>query len=341
MREKIEILSLDLFDSYKEEMDIVERMQKHFNQGIGWHYYLDLAWIMREVRKLPRGSLILDAGAGGGLAQFILAESGYNVISADFADRNFSSRYSGRYGKIIYYLNDQNQVFDSQYLKHLQKTYNMPNRMKKKRIISRISAFFKKNTNGHHPRKEDTLSLIDQNRYAPQNDDHRDVLNDNVPEYCGRIFVCKSDLKDLSLLPDNFVDGVVSVSALEHNDHKDIEKCVEEILRVTKPGGQLFITVSASQSEDWFHDPSKGWCYSEASLRKLFQMSEDVPSNFSLKDSFFQKIKEEKNELHKRLSRFYFKSGNNGMPWGKWEPKYQPVGIIKIKHKKKVAHEPK
>ncbi len=51
----------------------------------------------------------------------------------------------------------------------------------------------------------------------------------------------------MPLLPEGFVDGVVSVSALEHNDHQDFERCMEEMLRVTKPLGRLTVTVSASQ----------------------------------------------------------------------------------------------
>ena len=31
------------------------------------------------------------------------------------------------------------------------------------------------------------------------------------------------------------------------------------------------------------------------------------------------------------LARFYFQSGDNGMPWGKWDPQYQSVGVRKIK----------
>jgi hypothetical protein len=30
------------------------------------------------------------------------------------------------------------------------------------------------------------------------------------------------------------------------------------------------------------------------------------------------------------LSEFYKKSGNYGMPWGKWEPKYVPVGLSQL-----------
>ena len=78
-----------------------------------------------------------------------------------------------------------------------------------------------------------------------------------------------------------------------------------KILRVTKLFGKLFITVNASQSEDWFHEQSKGWCYSEATIKRLFRLPEGVLSNFSHKEELFEKLRKEDNELNKRLAPFY------------------------------------
>ena len=36
-------------------------------------------------------------------------------------------------------------------------------------------------------------------------------------------------------------------------------------------------------------------------------------------------------ELRGKLADFYYQSGKNGMPWGKWDPQYQPVGVVKVK----------
>jgi hypothetical protein len=36
-------------------------------------------------------------------------------------------------------------------------------------------------------------------------------------------------------------------------------------------------------------------------------------------------------ELRENLASFYFRSGENGMPWGKWDPQYQSVGVLKVK----------
>ncbi|RKY40680.1 MAG: hypothetical protein DRP81_09100 [Candidatus Omnitrophota bacterium] len=42
----------------------------------GWHYILDLAWIISHI-DIPPGCKILDAGAGGGILQYLLAIRGY------------------------------------------------------------------------------------------------------------------------------------------------------------------------------------------------------------------------------------------------------------------------
>lgn len=123
--EKIEILGLELFNTLKEEISFVERIKVSLETGIGWHYYLDLAWIINNVTHLPRGALILDAGAGVGLAQFILAEMGYNVISSDFSNRNFLKKNFDRYRDVIYYINEQSKNFENRYTKHLDKVYNI------------------------------------------------------------------------------------------------------------------------------------------------------------------------------------------------------------------------
>lgn len=325
--QKIEILSLKLFDNLKEEISIIEQFNKDLNASMGWHYYLDLAWIIKEIASLPKGSLILDAGAGSGLLQFILSYLGYNVISVDYSDRVFSARHMERYGDILHYLNNQEQMFDNPYIRHLKSVYPvMGNR--KFSGIGKILRLFKKHK--AHCMGLDAMATIEKNKFIVSGNTVTNIITDKAFNRRGRIFLYKCDIKHMGLLPDDFVDAVVSVSALEHNDHEDFNKCIDEILRVTKHSGRIAVTVSASQSDDWFHKPSKGWCYSEASIKKLFRLSQTVSSNFHQKDELFEELRKEGNELHKRLAPFYYKSGDNGMPWGKWDPKYQPVGILKI-----------
>lgn len=317
--EKIEILGLDMFETHREEIKIIETFNERFNVAMGWHYYLDIAWILRAVHELPPGSLLFDAGAGSGILQFILAESGYNVISADFMGRDFSQGFAKRYESAIYSLNSQKNSIYNSYTHHLKNIYFGNGN----RLLEKLSNIFKGVTKTATP-----LSCIHENKFVPGTDASR---NSNQSENIGRIFLYKCDIGDMPLLPDGFVDGVVSLSALEHNSHDGFEKCVNELLRIIKPSGRIWATVSAAQVEDHYHDPSKGWCYSEATLKKLFKLSERVSSNFLHKSELFKALREEGNELHRRLDPVYFKSGNNGMPWGKWDPQYQPVAIVKVK----------
>jgi ubiquinone/menaquinone biosynthesis C-methylase UbiE len=144
------------------------------------------------------------------------------------------------------------------------------------------------------------------------------------------VTINNQDLKSLEDISDESLDAVVAVSALEHNTPDDLPGVVAELMRVIKPGGLLLATLGASRDEDWFHEPSSGWCYSEASLRRIFDLPETASSNYGRYDSLLLALRECA-ELRDNLAKFYFASGNNGMPWGKWDPQYQPVGVCKVK----------
>ena len=104
---------------------------------------------------------------------------------------------------------------------------------------------------------------------------------------------------------------------------------IAELLRVLRPGGRLIATVGASNSEDWFHEPSRGWCFTERTLRSVFDLSADCPSNFGEYDELMADLIACR-ELADNLAPFYFRSGNNGMPWT-LNPVYQSVGVVKMK----------
>lgn len=44
---------------------------------------------------------------------------------------------------------------------------------------------------------------------------------------------------------DNFFDAVISTQVIHHNFHDKVKYCISEIERVLKPGGIIFVTVSA------------------------------------------------------------------------------------------------
>ena len=146
----------------------------------------------------------------------------------------------------------------------------------------------------------------------------------------GQVLIYNQDLENLVDIPDGALEAVVAVSALEHNQPEGLQRVVAEIMRVLKPGGRLLATLGAHRDQDWWHAPSSGWCYSEASLRRLFALDPDASSNYDCYDELFASLCANA-ELREGLAEFYFRSGENGMPWGRWDPQYLPVGVLKIK----------
>jgi SAM-dependent methyltransferase len=157
-----------------------------------------------------------------------------------------------------------------------------------------------------------------------------ETLRRPSPQRMGEVVVYNQDLRGMREIPSSSIDAVVAVSALEHNPPDELSEVVEELRRVLRPGGLLLATLGAAADRDWFHEPSQGWCYTDSTLRRIFTIDPSVPSNFEHYDRLFSELKACA-ELRDNLAGFYFKSGNNGMPWGMWDPQYQPVGVMVTK----------
>jgi len=294
MQDQIEILSVNLLDQHRPLISELRKLARSLGLEFGWHYLLDLTWIINCLGVVG-GKKIIDAGAGTGVLQWYLADRGAQVISVDRMSRaRLSLRFRQRFR--VSGLRSED----------LTPTYRMV-----------------RNT-VRHP--IDSLS-----HWRTQ---VRDLIGLAEPRRAdGQVIIYNQDLKNLVDIPDESIDAIVAVSALEHNPPEDLEIVVDELMRVLKPGGVLVATLGAARDEDWYHQPSHGWCYTEASLRRLFDLSEDVPSNYDRYDQLFADLVECA-ELRKNLAKFYFLSGDNGMPWGKWAPKYQSVGVCKVKGEK-------
>jgi SAM-dependent methyltransferase len=152
-----------------------------------------------------------------------------------------------------------------------------------------------------------------------------EAFGDEHANYSGQVIIYNQDLTDLVDIQDKSVDAIVAVSSLEHNSPENLEQVVSELQRVLKPGRPMYATLACAKDKDWYHESSQGWCYNEQTLRRIFDLKDDIPTNFDHK------------ELKEDLASFYFRSGDNGMPWGKWDPQYQPVGICKIKQEEEVG----
>jgi SAM-dependent methyltransferase len=146
----------------------------------------------------------------------------------------------------------------------------------------------------------------------------------------GKVIIYNQDLTSLSEIKDSSLDAIVAISSLEHNTQEGLKRVVPELMRVLRPGGVLLATLTAGRDQDWWHAASSGWCYSDTSLRRLFKLPPEAPSNYAQYDELFARLKDYA-ELRDNLARFYYQSNDKGMPKGVWNPEYQPVGVCKIK----------
>lgn len=291
MPEKIEILPIELLEQHRPLVNELKKLARLLSLEFGWHYLLDLTWIIHQLGNV-KGKQILDAGAGTGIIQWYLANQGAEVISVDRVSRaSLPLRFRNHFR--VRGLRASDLTAYSSVIRQ--------NLKREGKTWSKLSAQAKE------------LSAL--------RDWHRSP---------GRVVIYNQDLKSLPDINDNSLDAVVAVSALEHNHPDDLGNVVQELTRVLKPGGLLLATLGAARDQDWLHKPSRGWCYTDNSLRRLFDLSSEIPSNYTQFDELLNSLRNCA-ELRNNLAKFYFRSGDNGMPWGVWDPKYPTVGVCKIK----------
>lgn len=295
---RIELLSLHLL----EERALLERLNAllaALGLEIGWHYPLDMVWIVKRLQEagVSPGATVLDAGAGGGALQFLLAEMGYNVLSVDLAPRRLPRR-----ARLAFSMRLEEHIAgsDDPYVAHLAAvaTRSWPlsfdHLWRRARTVIPFAIYAAKTRFSGRAR--------------------------------GTITYCRADLADLGRIPTGHVDAVVSVSAVEHMPLANMRRAVDELMRVTRDGGCMCVTTSAAPAETWFHEPSQGWCFSEADLRQIFAVGSDAPGwgDFAAQLGAMRANA----YLPARLPRYYHTTGACGMPWGRWDPKYLPVGVF-------------
>jgi SAM-dependent methyltransferase len=238
--------------------------------------------------------VVLDAGAGLGLSQWYLAEHGAKVYSVDRLSRAGLPLYlRKRYSVTGVRVRDLLPV--PQFLDPFNRSVGARERVRN--VLRSLKSILLRLPPGRAP---------------------------------GEVRIYNQDLAHLAGIPDGSVDWLVSVSSLEHNAPQDLGAVIDELFRVLKPGGALVATLAAAKEKDWLHVPSASWCYTDETLIQLFKLAPDVPSNFGRFDELMKSVHACK-ELRRSLSYHYFLSGKNGMPWGKWNPVYLPVGVVKVK----------
>ena len=299
MEDKIEILPVTLLDSERSTVVDLQRLAGRMKLEFGWHYLLDLTWIIRQI-EIISGASIIDAGAGTGIMQWYLADQGAKVFSVDRESRARLPRRFRRHFKVEG-LREEDLALENVRVGGIA---GINQRSLKKTVSELIDVIQTSASQKSDPRGGDRI---------------------------GQVIIYNQDLENLVDIPTNSVDAIVAVSSLEHNSPDGLKLVIAELMRVLKPGCAIFATLGAARDRDWFHAPSNGWCYSEGTLRDLFHLSPNTKSNYDQYDDLFETLQKNK-ELEENLAAFYVKSGDNGMPWGNWDPQYQPVGVRKIKH---------
>lgn len=330
--DKIELLGEHLVEDHQEiALDVLGYSSK-FALPLGWHYLLDIVWILREL-NLPTGAVILDAGAGNGLLQFILADKGYQVISADMMDRK-APQFAHRFFKMSYIESDRELI-------HQYKTHVLSGRASSAKSTDGNRNWVRTAKTAVPATLRSVLARVLDTRLKDIPTKAAKLLfkgylekstspAGDLTEEKGSVVYYQCNLGMMNKIDDSSVDAIVSVSALEHNPPEKIGPILDELDRVLKPGADMLLTVSASHPDSGFHEPSHSWLLNEDDTAKTYGLREGYQSNFGEFEAVFGGLKKSK-YLKKWLATFYFESDRNGMPWGRWDPGYQPMGIVRRK----------
>ncbi len=300
----LELIPLRLIEEHTERVNEFMALARAIGVELGWHYILDLVWASLKYEEflVNNGScaMVMDAGAGVGVMQWWLASKGTDVLSVDRIPRtDLSLRFRSRFR-----VRPWKEGELGPWWKAAAKDARLLLQPGFASHLKRIARMAVSRTG-------------------------RRVSRTANPE-AGTVFLYTSDLASLEEVPDNSVDVIVSISALEHNSLQYMAKCVKRLRDVLRPGGWMIVTLPTSGGGDWFHEPSQGWCLSEETIRGLFQIPEELKSNFHQYEEYMQAIRRS-SFLRRNLADFYRQSGRNGMPWGVWDPKYYPVGLVVAK----------
>lgn len=273
---------------------------------VGWHYVIDLAWIYSQAKNWPTSYRILDTGGGRGPTQFLLAELGFSVNNLDLVLSEPAPRIQKRYRMTF---ETAASYQDTTYVDHLTRNSMKQRMLKKLRSVANNSSLYQ---------------YASAQKYRKVHDRWR--TDNGIASEVGSLAWMRANLCNVPEIVSNTYDAVVSLSALEHIPVDLLPQAWAEITRICKPDVKVAITTSATEQEtSWFHHPSQGNCFSESDLETIFDARPDV-SNMSANDMLGKY--RSCTYLKDSLADFYNESGENGMPWGKWDPVYFPVGLF-------------
>lgn len=289
-----------------EDFKFVESfLQATGRTQLGWHYITDLTWIYSKVKKWSRDVKVLDAGGGSGPVQFLLAEMGFHVTNIDMVLSDLSITYSNRYHTKLHTLPSFRPTDYTELLQRSSKFNSF-----KAEITRRIKQTF-------------IYQSWSTSKYSISHDRWRSSVGLSNTSL-GQIQWCVGNLCYMPEIPSASFDAVVSLSALEHIPLEHLDPALAEIRRVLKPDALWAVTTSGTEKlSTWLHKPSQGQCFSIYDLENRFgarSVKRQEPEKILAQYCQCSYLKE-------HLADFYKTSGNFGMPWGIWEPKYIPVGL--------------
>lgn len=303
MSRRIELIDPDAMLASPELALVRDFLRLTRRTQIGWHYLTDLVWILRQARQWPAGSRVLDAGGGKGPLQYLLLELGFDVCNVDLTlpalrpplmhRYRASRRTLGSFRPTPYRDHLENRQLPGVHLLAKQAMDSGPVRWLRDAGYGPAHALWRR-----------------RNGVAP-----------GTPP--GRLEWVVGNLCAMPELADGMFDAVVSLSALEHVPRELLPGAIAEIGRVLRPDAAWAVTTSATDRErTWFHEPSKGWCFTPPDLAALFAATPPAADAGEILERYRRC-----EVLRDGLAGFYFRSGDNGMPWGAWEPAYVPAGI--------------
>ncbi|MDZ4849269.1 MAG: class I SAM-dependent methyltransferase [Pirellulaceae bacterium] len=276
---------------------------------IGWHYITDMVWIYSQAKNWPKSYKVLDAGGGTGPVQFMLAEMGFHVTNVDMALIEPAVPFRDRY-KIT--RRSLPSFRPTSYKDFLDQTY--PISSGSNRVLRRMKDFTKSTS---------LYRLLRSKIYARRHDRWR-AQYVTASQPIGSIQWLVGNLCNMPELETAEFDAVVSMSAWEHIPLDALDAALVEIRRVLKPNAKWAVTTSGTeQSQTWWHEPSKSYAFSNDDFTTRFAAQ---PASSQDAETILERYRKCR-YLQDHLSAFYKKSGDNGMPWGIWDPKYIPVGL--------------
>jgi len=269
----IELLNGDLL-SDQEKLDEIDHWLKVMNRPQGWHYDMDIIWLLKGLEEagIKKGDTILDAGAGMGITQFILAAKGYNVISLDFSPRSNPALAKGIFEIEVIEEGDLSYKHDYIGFVKYDSSISKEKNSRGPRLYQKVWKIM-----GRGPRY--MLNRIKQEFQIRWNEQANKLEKKSDHTGFGKIKFVKAAFHDMPL-KDEEVDALVSVSAIEHADPKLMEQNINEMKRVVKKGNPLLITTSGTgKNKDWFHEKTQGWCFSKETFSEI--IGDDLHDNYN------------------------------------------------------------